>query len=74
MFLRAELAIEVEAPDYVSAADHQRRLEALVETLRENYDRVDFSLRERRPPTGRGAAPKPRQTFKTGNLNDYEES
>jgi hypothetical protein len=74
MILRAELAIEVEASDYVSAADHQRRLEGFVEALKAEYERVDFTLRERRPPTGRGARPKPKLTFRTGNLNNYEES
>lgn len=48
MKLRAVVTIDVEAADFVEAADHQRRIEELMEPLQAAYPGADLTFRERR--------------------------
>lgn len=48
MRLRAQITIDIEARDFVDAADHQRRLEELVQTIKHEYSQAELLLRERR--------------------------
>ena len=72
MKLRADFVIEIDVADFVAAADHQRRLERLLDAVRSEYDNVRFSFNERRVRSGESARPGPRQSS-TGNLHEYEE-
>jgi hypothetical protein len=54
MRLRAELEIEIDAEDFVQAADHQRRVEDLIQVLQADYPQATFEVRERR---GRSLSP-----------------
>lgn len=47
--LRAQITIEVSALDYVEAAEHQRRAEALLEVVRAEYDTAVFTFHHLRP-------------------------
>ena len=49
MKLRAEITIEVDAKDFVGAADHQRRIEALMQSVRREYQEARLEFRERKP-------------------------
>jgi hypothetical protein len=49
MKLRAVLEIEVEAEDYVAAADFQQRMDALMAGVRAEYPGAELEVRERRP-------------------------
>lgn len=72
MKLRADFVIEIEVADFVAAADHQLRLERLLDTVRAEYNDVRFSLNERRDRSGAGARSGPR-LGSTGKLHEYEE-
>lgn len=62
--LRAQITIEVSALDYVEAAEHQRRAEALLELVRAEYATAAFTFHHLRPrlageaKTGETAAPR----------------
>ena len=74
MRLKATFVIEVEAEDYLSAGNYQRRLESLLGEMKTEFGTVDFSLTERRASRGRRLQPPPPAKFvKTGALHDYEE-
>ena len=73
MKLRATFVIEVEAQDYLSAADYQRRLEGYLGTMKDEFGSVDFSFRERRTAQPRRPRPTARPHLRTGNLHDYED-
>ena len=63
--LRVEVMLEIEAEDFIAAAEHQRVLEAHVEQLRKLYPQVRMVLRERRGPrlqTGKRPGPPKRRT------------
>ncbi len=72
--LRAQITIDIDAADFVSAAEHQRRVEGFMDQIRQAYERTDLVLKERRvlgdPSTPR---PEPRQRKPTGKLNNYLE-
>ena len=68
MKLCGQISVELTVDDFVEAADHQRRLEALLATIRGSYPDATLAMRERRerralalapPPTG-GPAPSRR--------------
>lgn len=48
MRLRATIVIDVEAADFVEAADHQRMIEACVVDLKARYGEVSLDFRESR--------------------------
>lgn len=48
MRLRAQITIDIEARDFVDAADHQRKLEDLVQSIKREYSQAALLLRERR--------------------------
>jgi hypothetical protein len=48
MRLRASITVDIEAADYVEAAAHQRRLQALFDAVAAAYPGAGFEFRERR--------------------------
>lgn len=48
MKLRGQISIELNVGDYVEAAEHQRRLEALLAQVRAVYPGAKLQMRERR--------------------------
>jgi hypothetical protein len=73
MKLRAIITIDIEASDFVDAADHQRQLEGQLAHLRALYPGASLMFRERRAPAGsRGAKAAGSHTRPgTGRLSDY---
>jgi hypothetical protein len=70
--LRAQITIDIEAEDFVSAADHQRRVESFIENIRQVYEDTSLVLKERRVLGGpREPRPEPGQRRPTGKLNTY---
>ena len=60
--LRAQITIDIEAADFVSAADHQRQVEGSIENIRQTYADTNLVLRERRELAGpREHRPEPGQ-------------
>jgi len=56
--LRAQITIDVRADDFIGAAEHQRRLEELLSTIRDQYSQADLVFRERRPRPAKTLPPK----------------
>jgi hypothetical protein len=50
MKLRAQFVIDVTATDFVQAADHQKRLGAFLEEIKQQYSDATLTIRERRKP------------------------
>jgi hypothetical protein len=48
MKLCGQISVELTVDDFVEAADHQRRLEALLATIRASYPDATLAMRERR--------------------------
>lgn len=82
MRFRVDISLEIEADDYIAAAEHQRRVGDLFALMKENYPEADFSFRQLRN-LANAAASAPRATsgrggrghFRhvTGNLSVYQE-
>jgi hypothetical protein len=71
--LRAEISIDIEADDFVGAADHQRKLDSLLELIRKHYKEAELEFRERKPRGPRGLPPSLPIRHMTGRLSDYED-
>ena len=74
MKLRAQIVIDVDAHDFVEAAEHQVRIEQFLQELKPSYPAVILTFRERRaiPVAGKDAgAPGVRKP--TGKLNAYDD-
>ena len=48
MKLSGQISIELTVDDFVEAADHQRRLESLLQLIRDSYPEATLAMRERR--------------------------
>lgn len=71
--LRAQITIDLSADDFVAAADHQRRIEKLMNGISTEYSGAVLEIRERRPFTKRRPmAAAPIQHY-TGRLSTYED-
>lgn len=80
MRFRVDISLEIEADDYIAAAEHQRRVGELFAAFKDHYPEATFSFRQLRNlapapaeaprPVGRG-----RGHFRhvTGNLSVYQE-
>ena len=69
---RTEITIDIDAIDYLAAAEHQTRIETMLRDLREAYPNLVLSVRPRRAPRVRRAAEASRLRHYTGRLNTYE--
>ncbi len=74
MKLRALITIDIDAGDYITAAEHQRRMESILTGIRGDYGQAELQLRERRAqPVGRSPAMVAPARVMTGRLNAYED-
>ena len=60
MKLCGQISIELTVDDFVEAADHQKRLEALLATIRASYPDATLAMRERRERKALALARGPR--------------
>jgi hypothetical protein len=82
MRFRVDISLEIEADDYIAAAEHQRRVGDLFALMKENYPEADFSFRQLRNLANAAASSsEPRSGGRgrghfrhvTGNLSVYQE-
>lgn len=84
MRFRVDISLEIEADDYIAAAEHQRRVGDLFALMKETYPDADFSFRQLRNMANGSAQAGPSQPrpggrgrghFRhvTGNLSVYQE-
>jgi hypothetical protein len=59
MKLCGQISIELTVDDFVEAADHQRRLESLLTTIRASYPEATLAMRERRERKALSLVPPP---------------
>ncbi|MBX7247564.1 MAG: hypothetical protein K1X35_00770 [Caulobacteraceae bacterium] len=71
--LRAQVTIDLNAADFATAADHQRRIEDLMSVIRERYPEASLEFRERRPRPPRALPVKAPMRHYTGAVIDYAE-
>jgi hypothetical protein len=71
--LRAQVTIDLSANDFASAADHQRRIEQLMDAIRDRYPEASLEFRERRPRPPRALPMKGPLRHYTGAVTDYTE-
>ena len=76
MRLRATISIDLDASDFVDAADHQRRLQELFDVVRAAYPSAEFQFRERRARPARRVETPPSADVTelkhyTGKLSRY---
>jgi hypothetical protein len=57
MKLSGQISIDLTVDDFVQAADHQRRLEGLLNLIRATYPDATLAMRERRERKALGLAP-----------------
>jgi hypothetical protein len=72
MKLCGQISVELSVDDYVAAADHQRRLEEILELVRSSYPDATLAMRERRVkrPLALSLAPS---ASPAGAMNRYED-
>jgi hypothetical protein len=70
--LRATISIEVDAVDYLEAAEHQRRLETHLSSVRSDYPEASISVTERRRPAATPSIRSRELKVRTGKLHAYE--
>jgi hypothetical protein len=81
MRFRVDISLEIEADDYIAAAEHQRRISGLFSAMKQDYPDADLSFRQMRNVTSLPASPAPRSSPRsrghfrhvTGNLSVYQE-
>lgn len=74
--LRAEITIDLDAADFLEAAEHQRRIEQLIESVRREYNQATFAFRPRRGPRNKKAVSGAQRDGEikhyTGRLHAYD--
>ncbi len=73
MKLRAQILIDIEAEDFVAAADHQRRIQIIMDDVRRAYGQAELVFRERRPRALCPGEPALLVRQGTGALHQYED-
>lgn len=72
--MKAEIALEVDAADFIEAAEHQKKLEVFLRSLKELYPEAELRFWERRERTGRGRDDsKPAARTPVRRVNEYDD-
>ncbi len=70
--LRVTITIDVDAADYLEAAEHQKRLESYLSSVRTEYPAAEISAKERRGPRPVSRHEPRRLRVNSGKLHAYE--
>jgi hypothetical protein len=70
--LRVTISVDVEATDFLEAAEHQKRLQTYLSSLRNEYPEASLAVRDRRAPRAERARPPRAMHARSGKLNVYE--
>jgi len=71
MRLRAHITIDIDAADYLEAAEHQRKIETCLSSVKTDYPEAEVTVRERRG--ARPPKPHVREVrVHSGRLRVYE--
>jgi hypothetical protein len=72
MKLCGQISVELTVGDYIEAADHQKRLEAILKLVRDAYPAATLAMRERRQRKAAPLARAPSGGAKA--LNRYDDA
>lgn len=74
MKLRAQITFDIVAEDFRDAAEHQERVESLLQVVRGEYVQAELEFRERRDRPARSASSEvpPTRFHYTGRLHEYD--
>ncbi len=70
--LRVAITIDIDALDYLEAAEHQRRLETCLSSVKTEYPDVAVSIKERRAPKPERTSSPRRFHLQSGRLHAYD--
>ncbi len=70
--LRVTVTIDIDAADFLEAAEHQKRVEKYLNTVQSEYPSASLAVKQRRRPSSEGPAAPRALKFKTGRLNAYD--
>ncbi|MCR5880295.1 hypothetical protein [Phenylobacterium sp. J367] len=70
MKLSGQISVELNVADYVEAADHQQRLERILERIRDIYPDATLAMRERRQPKAGPVSPPPQSVSRIAQRYD----
>ncbi len=70
--LKATIVIELDAADYLEAAELQRQLESHMGVLRGDYPQVTVAVTERRRPVNQSRLGQRELRVSTGRLHAYD--
>jgi hypothetical protein len=73
MRMKAEIALEVDAADFIEAAEHQKKLEVFLKSLKELYPGAELRFWERRERTGSGRATQRPARASARRVNVYND-
>lgn len=74
MKLCGQLSVELTVDDYIEAADHQKRLEAILKLVRDAYPAATLAMRERRQRKAAPLARAPSTRQPAGALTRYDDA
>jgi hypothetical protein len=70
--LRVTVTIDIDATDFLEAAEHQKRVEKFLGAVQGEYPSAFVSVKQRRRPSADGPAAPRTLKFSTGRLNTYD--
>jgi hypothetical protein len=73
MKLCGQISVELDVGDYIEAADHQKRLEALLQQIRDIYPSATLAMRERRQRKALALTRATARPAASGAVNRYQE-
>jgi hypothetical protein len=74
MKLCGQISVELTVGDYIEAADHQKRLEAILKLVRDAYPAATLAMRERRQRRAAPLTRAPSGGNPAGALNRYDDA
>lgn len=70
--LRVTVTIDIDAADFLEAAEHQKRVEKYLDSVQTEYPSAFVSVKQRRRAGADGPATPRTLKFSTGRLSSYD--
>jgi hypothetical protein len=70
--LRVTVTIDIDAADFLDAAEHQKKVEKYLASVQDEYPSAWVSVKQRRRPTTEAPTQGRTLRFSTGRLNAYD--
>lgn len=70
--LRVTVTIDIDAADFLEAAEHQKRVEKYLDSVQAEYPSAFVSVKQRRRASSEGPSTPRTLKYSTGRLNAYD--